>query len=236
MSSGPNLPGYFSFLTFNDIPPSNAQAVFPGASGSTSSGTAWSLTDISANWPVNQWAGCVVFDVTQGWGGIAVSNTSTEVDFTSVSAVDGNGALTGNSTPGNPQGLTPVPGDLYIIAQASASMSLGVAFQTVNRMLSVSTLMYGLAVYNLAADRLLNFAQDQAGQTYFRDIRTKFKLLDPVAGVVQSASDQGTSGAYLNIETMKNFTLMDLQTLRTPFGRRYMEIAMSFGPDIFGLG
>ena len=179
----------------------------------------------------------MVFDVTQSWGGLIVSNTETEVDFTSVAAVDGSGALTGDQAPGNPQQLTPVPGDQYIIVQASASMSLAVALQTVNRMLQcASTLVYGFAVYNLAADRLLNFASDQTGQTYFKDVRAKYKLLDLSVGVIQSASDQGTSGAYVNLETMKNFTLMDLATLKTPFGRRYMEIAMSFGPDIFGLG
>lgn len=237
IGGSPDLPGYFAFLLANDIPPSKAKQAYPGASGLVSAGTPWSLTDLSATWTVNQWIDCVVFDVTQSWGGIVVSNTATEVDFTSVSAIDSNGTLTGNSTPGNPQELTPAPGDQYLIVQESASMSLSVALQTVNRMLQcASSLMYGLAVYNLAADRLINFAADQSGQTYFADVRARFNLLDSVVGVVQSASDQGTSGAYLNLETMKNFTLMDLQTLRTPFGRRYMEIAMSFGPDIFGLG
>ena len=247
MASCPNLPGYFAFLTSNGIPPSSTQKAFPGYSGTVSAGTVSTLTDIAANWPPNQWTGCVVFDVTQGWGGVVISNTATEVSFIvsagDVQLIDSSGGLVTDSggntigATGNTLGLTPAPGDQYIIAQSVASMSLAVALQIVNRMLQrASTLMYGLAVYNLATDRLLNFAQDQPGQTYFQDLRAKYKLLDLAVGVVQSASDQGTSGAYVNLETMKNFTLMDLATLKTPFGRRYMEIAMSFGPDIFGLG
>ncbi len=230
------LAPYRTFLIAAGIPPSSAQAAFPSAAGLVSSGTGASLTDLSAKWVSNQWIGCVVFDVTQSWGGIVVSNTETQADFTSVPMINPDGTFADSPAgTGNPQGLTPAPGDQYVIVQPVVSGSLGVALEVVNCDLEVAPKHYDLAVYNLASDRLLNYAPDMPGQTFFADTRKSYKLLDPLVGVVQAASDQGTSGAYLNLEAMKNFTLGDLQTLRTPFGRRYMDIAMSFGPNLYGI-
>lgn len=230
------LAAYRAFLIAAGIPPQDAQLVFPSAAGLVSAGTAVSLTDLSAKWTPNQWAGCVVFDITQSWGAIVVSNTETEVDFTSVPSIGSDGTFVDSPAgAGNPQELTPAPGDQYIIVQSVVSASLGISLEIVNSTLQVAPHHYTLAVYNLAADRLLNYATDLPGQTFFKDTRARYKLLDSLVGVVQAASDQGTSGAYLNLEAMKNFTLGDLQTLRTPFGRRYMEIAMSFGPNLYGL-
>ena len=230
------LAGYRTFLIAAGIPPSSAQAAFPSAAGLVSAGTTVSLTDLAAKWTPNQWIGCVVFDVTQSWGGIVVSNTETQVDFNSVDTIASNGTFVDSPTgTGSTQGLAPATGDQYIIVQPVVSGSLGVALEVVNCDLEVAPKHYDLAVYNLAADRLLNYAPDIEGQTFFADTRTAYKLLAPVVGVVQAASDQGTSGAYLNLEAMKNFTLGDLQTLRTPFGRRYMDIAMSFGPNLYGI-
>lgn len=230
------LPAYRAFLIAAGIPPSDAQPAFPSAAGLVSAGTAVSLTDLAATWTPDQWTGCVVFDVTQSWGGLVVSNTETEIDFTSVSAINSNGTFVDSPTgTGNPQELTPAPGDQYIIVQSVVSASLGIALEVVNCALEIAPQHYRLAVYNLAADRLLNYASDLPGQTFFKDTRRDYKLLNSTVGVVQAAADQGTSGAYLNLEAMKNFTLGDLQTLRTPFGRRYMDIAMSFGPNLYGV-
>lgn len=112
--------------------------------------------------------------------------------------------------------------------------ALRVACATVNEYLLVSCEMYLLAVYNLGADRLMNYAQDQRGQTYFKDIRRNLKLGAFTPGVVTSASDQGTSTALLDIEAAKTFTIADLQTLKTPWGRTYMGIAQDVG-TLWGL-
>lgn len=245
----PNLADYRSFLIAAGIPPSSpagAEAVFPGVSGTVSGGTVSTLTDISAKWTANQWINCVVFDVTQSWGGVIISNTETVVSFIvsagSVQLIDSSGAFVGNSSggsvtaTGNTEGLAPAPGDQYLIVQPVASMSLGVAEQVVNDDLqSAVPQLYTLAVYNLATDRLINYAPDQPGQNFFATARANYHLLDMNVGVIQGASDQGTSGSYLNLEAMKTFTLGDLQTLKTPFGRRYMEIAMNYGPSLWGM-
>jgi hypothetical protein len=95
--------------------------------------------------------------------------------------------------------------------------------------------LYVLAVYNLATDRLFNYAQDVNGQTFFEDARVKWRLLETSVGVPSQSSDSGTAVGILNPEQMKLLTLQDLQTLKTPFGRQYMAIAQKFGREIWGL-
>jgi hypothetical protein len=96
--------------------------------------------------------------------------------------------------------------------------------------------IYTLACYNYATDRLLNFAQDVANQTFFRDQRHNLHLTDigPV-GAVASAGDGGTSAGILNPEQMRMLTLDDIQMLKTPWGRQYMAIAQSYAPNIWGI-
>lgn len=114
-------------------------------------------------------------------------------------------------------------------------MSLSIACETVNCTLMVVPTLYTLAVYNLAADRLINYAPNQDTQTYFTDLRCKFRLNEVSVGVPSATADQGTSAGILNPEFMKTMTLLDLQTLKTPYGREYMSIALSYGPNVWGL-
>jgi hypothetical protein len=90
--------------------------------------------------------------------------------------------------------------------------------------------IYDLAVYNLAADFLINFAPDQPGQTYFSDARFTFGCNKFVAGVISESHDETTGESILNQEFMKNLTLSDLQRLKTPWGRQYLMFAQSYGP------
>lgn len=113
--------------------------------------------------------------------------------------------------------------------------SLLLAVEIVNETLAVSQGLYVMAVYNLAADRLINFATDQTNQTYWAEQRAKFKIYDVSVGVVSSTSDESTSQSTLNPESMRTFTLFDLQTLKTPYGRAYMGIAQNFGSSLWGL-
>jgi hypothetical protein len=126
-------------------------------------------------------------------------------------------------------------------------LSLSVAVATVNEALQlggtyanaatgiVTLSLYVLAVYNLATDRLVNWANDVPGQTLFKDTRDAMGLMRPAVGVATSAADQGTAGTLINPEQLKMLTLDDLQTLRTPWGRRYLGIAQAYGTVIWGL-
>lgn len=105
-----------------------------------------------------------------------------------------------------------------------------VSLVTVNRALAqVSGLVYSLAVYNLATSLLISWCPDQDGQTFFADIRKKWNVNDFISGVVQSTSDNGTSESMVVQQAAENFTLDDLQRLKDPYGRQYLQWAQKYG-------
>ena len=124
-----------------------------------------------------------------------------------------------------------LPSSADIIA-TSLSIALSIVNETLN---CADANIYTLAVYNLAADRLINFASDVSGQTYFQDLRSDLKIGQVRVGVPSSANDQGTAVGILNPEFMKTKTLRDLQTLKTIYGRTYMEFALDYGSNLWGL-
>lgn len=95
--------------------------------------------------------------------------------------------------------------------------------------------IYDLAVYNLAGSNLINYAQDQPGKNFFEALRAKLNITGFVSGVVQGSSDEGTSVSLVVQEAAKYFTLSDLSNLKDPWGRRYLELAQSFGPATWGI-
>lgn len=107
--------------------------------------------------------------------------------------------------------------------------------------------IYTLAVYNLGGDNIINFAPDvqppvpysdpanKDQLSFFAFLRWKWKLLDFNSGVVQSTGDEGTNVSLVVQEAAKNFTLSDIQNLKTPWGRNYLQIAQKYGADIWGL-
>jgi len=109
-----------------------------------------------------------------------------------------------------------------------------VAIAIVNPAMAVVPPIYMLAVYNLAGDNLVNFAPDVPPSTYWSDLRASFASFAFAPGVVTSSSDNGTSTSLLNPEQMKDFTLANLQNLKTPYGRQYLAWAQSYGP-LWGL-
>ncbi len=95
--------------------------------------------------------------------------------------------------------------------------------------------IYAVAVYNLAADNLVNYAPDQQGRTYFAKLRKKLNITGFVSGVVQSSADESTSVNLVVQEAAKQFTLADIQNLKTPWGRAYLGIAQAYGPSTWGM-
>lgn len=115
-------------------------------------------------------------------------------------------------------------------ASPAISAAYTYAIEVTNLFIAVlSTPIYDLAVYNLGTDYLLNWAPDNPPSTFFTDAREAMGLNSFVAGVVSSSADESTSEALLVPDAFKNFTLSDLQNLRTPYGRAYLAIAMKFG-------
>jgi hypothetical protein len=112
---------------------------------------------------------------------------------------------------------------------------------------------YTLAVYNLAGDRLVNFAPDPTPPVYYPGappyvaddlgnqipymayLRQQYHLAEFTPGAVASTSDEGTSGSLLNPEVLKTLSIADLQTIKTPWGRQYLSLAQSAGYGPWGL-
>jgi hypothetical protein len=96
--------------------------------------------------------------------------------------------------------------------------------------------VYAVAVYNLGAATLCQYAYDQplatpptTPPTYWADLRKGFNLNTFVGGVVNFGSDQSTSGGFAVPEGLKNLTVGDLQLLKTPWGVNYAGIAQNVG-------
>jgi hypothetical protein len=114
-------------------------------------------------------------------------------------------------------------------------MAYQVAITIANQSLAAVPLIYTLAVYNLGADNVVRFAQDQPMQTFFGDLRKQYAISSFTPGVVSSAGDEGTNSSLLNPKFMQNLTLSDLQNLKTPWGLQYLSFAQMYGPSIWGV-
>lgn len=129
-------------------------------------------------------------------------------------------------------------------ASDDVDFAYNMAVATVNRQLCLIAVgpnppgktVFDVAVYNLATDILINTAADVAGaakdgdgQTFFEALRKKWGINNFQAGVVNSASDQGTSTSLTVPKAAETFTLGDLQSLKTPYGRYYLTLAQKAG-------
>lgn len=102
--------------------------------------------------------------------------------------------------------------------------------------------IYAQAVYNLGGDTLVNIVQDPVDAPIYRDglqywawLRKSFSTYTFIGGVIQSASDEGTSESMVVSDSLKQLTLLNLQQLRSPWGRAYLAIAQSYGPSVWGI-
>lgn len=117
----------------------------------------------------------------------------------------------------------------------SIALSYNIAVEIVYSVMQcVSQLIYDQCVYNLAADTLVNIAQDQSGQTVFTDLRKTFALNTFIGGVISSSADVSTSESMTTPDFVKTLTMANLQQMKTPWGRQYLMYAQSSGP-LWGL-
>jgi hypothetical protein len=186
--------------------------------GSATDGDETQLIDGSQNWTNGQWAGFVCNDTTQGLTASVATNNAISLQF-----------VTDLSAP-------VAPDDVYLLVPRYVGTSLAVATSVVNPTLAfVGADYFSQAVYCLAADRLLNYAPDSNGQTYWRDLRKSFNLMDVSLGVISGSSNESSSSQWLNPEQLRRLTLGDLQMLKTPPGREYLAMAQAYGEEIWGL-
>lgn len=144
------------------------------------------------------------------------------------------------------RGVMVIPATLLPDNSPYITMAYDVALELVNDAIAAaSPTIYDLAVYNLAGDNLLNYAQDAEGApvvtgseppvAYFANVRKQFNLTGFVPGVVQSAGDESSNASYVVQEAARNFTLGNLQNLKTPYGRQYLAFAQAYGSSVWGL-
>ena len=105
--------------------------------------------------------------------------------------------------------------------------------------------IFALAVYNLAGSNLISYAQDQPDAPavkgsdpplpFFAWTRKQWNTNGFVSGVISGSSDEGTSQTLVVQEAAKNFTLANLQALKDPYGRQYLALAQSYGPETWGM-
>ena len=101
--------------------------------------------------------------------------------------------------------------------------------------------IYAIAVYNLGGHILASIAVDDPDAvppttppTFWADLRDKLQMNSLSIGFVTSASDQGTSAGQQIPNAIADMTLMGLDLMKTPWGRRYMTIAGQWG-NLWGI-
>lgn len=91
-------------------------------------------------------------------------------------------------------------------------------------------IIYTNTVYNAGGSLLLRYAIDTPPSTYFADLRKNLGLNNAVYGLVNSAADQGTSGAMTISDALSNLSLADLMLMQDPYGRAVVAVLMELGP------
>jgi hypothetical protein len=94
--------------------------------------------------------------------------------------------------------------------------------------------IYAIAVYNLGGAVLVDIAQDTPPDNFWDTLRDKLGINTFVPGYTTSASDQGTSQSMTLLQAVQNFTMLDAQLAKSPWGRMYLQLAGEWG-TIWGL-
>jgi hypothetical protein len=134
---------------------------------------------------------------------------------------------------GIPEAVLP-PDSIYITYAYIAAVT------TVNLQLTAAIgPAFMLAVYNLGADFIFNYAPDvnqipypeknPDGLYYFAYLRKQWNLNGFVGGVISASQDQTTSQSMDVPKQFDTLTISDLQHLKTPWGQAYLAIAQKVG-------
>lgn len=131
------------------------------------------------------------------------------------------------------------PGDRLVLAGVSplgysGSVQSGVrqAYIIADAVPDSTHFSYPLAANPGAATLLPGAA---ATEQFFTMARRGYKINSFAPGIVSSANDLSTGVGLVVPDFMRNLTLQNLQLVKTPFGRAYLEIAQQYGPTAWGL-
>lgn len=94
---------------------------------------------------------------------------------------------------------------------------------------------YTKACYNLGFHLMLLLAQDGAGQSFFKNIRSTYELTQFRPGIMLASGDQATSQTYIVPKFFHELTLEALEATKTPWGRQWIEYQMMYSGTIWGM-
>ena len=101
-------------------------------------------------------------------------------------------------------------------------------------MSTMNPMIYTATVYNWGGSQILQYQQDYAGQTFFSSARKNYGINNFIAGVINSASDTGTSDSLTIGEGLQNLDLLSLQAVKNPYGRQALAYMQALG-TLWGL-
>ena len=129
---------------------------------------------------------------------------------------------------------SPIIGYAFDFALATVNVQLAAAWAPAG-----GWTPFQMAVYNLGADLIINWAQDPTDepqvygpnkdQPYFLALRDGYGVSEFVAGVIQSSGDQGTNQSFVVPRQFEGLTIGQLTNLKTPFGRQYLSLTQDVG-------
>jgi hypothetical protein len=123
--------------------------------------------------------------------------------------------------------------------QYSISYEIALELVPYEYMVQMSPQIATLCVYYWGASVLINYGVDNPNaeppnNTFFADARKGYGVNNFVAGVITSASDQGTSESMAVGQGLQNLTLTDLERMKDPYGRQALAWMQSIG-TLWGL-
>ena len=129
--------------------------------------------------------------------------------------------------------VSPAPSSAVSVPTAqtySQYVQWAFSYASIYCLVSVETLLFVLATYNLGMHKLLKIGQDISPSTYFSDMRTQAKMLSFAPGVVSQATDEATSAGLVVPEFFKGLLVTDLDLVKSPWGLEYLNYKQSYGP------
>jgi len=93
----------------------------------------------------------------------------------------------------------------------------------------ISAVIFTDCTYCWGVSVLVQFQQDQPGETFFSDMRSAYGVNNLVPGVISSTADEATSTSLTVGKSLSNLSLTDLQRIKDPFGRQAIAYLMDLG-------
>ena len=210
----PNIPDFNTFSVSNGVP---ASSIPSGTLTTLAINTAGAASAASITGTVS--AGEIIL-------GAGIPEATYITSWTSLSGTVSPAPLTAVSV------ASASSYSIYVAWALNYALEVAIDWPGIGSRISGYAGSYLMAVYNLALHQLLKIGQDAQGATFFSGIRQTYGLTTLRPGVVMASGDENTSQTLVVPEFFKNLTLSELDLIKTPYGRAYLEYAQMYGGNI----